>query len=442
LPLGLLSEGPLFHYATIVEHPSELPTVLRRLAASARGVEGFVAHIHLPLSVQAAPAEGRPFLDTPTLPPGPAPSEEAVAVVADILRTEPCALWVGFGARSAAAEIRALAERLGTPVMCSPRGKGIFPEDHPLFLGVTGVGGHTRPREVVSTRVRRTLVLGSRLWECTSFWDPGLVPEAGFVHVDVDPAVFGAAYPSAPTLGVHAEIRAFLLALLPRLGKQAGAAIDTLETQTPAHLSPSREGLLRPRFVFEAIQRVVVEASGALVLTEAGNAFVWGTHVLRFRQPGRYRVGLHFGSMGHATTGVLGAARARSDGAVAIVGDGAMLMLEEVSTAVRYGIPAVWVVLNDLRYGIVEQGMRALGYEPVETRLPDTDFTLVARGMGALGARVDSEAELDGALRDALAVKRPFVLDVRVDPDERAPISNRIRSLEAQGASLKEVPLP
>ncbi len=52
------------------------------------------------------------------------------------------ALWLGYGARAASREIRELAERLGAPVMCSPRAKGIFPEDHPLFVGVTGMGGH------------------------------------------------------------------------------------------------------------------------------------------------------------------------------------------------------------------------------------------------------------------------------------------------------------
>ena len=54
----------------------------------------------------------------------------------------PFAIWVGYGARDAAAEIAMLARRMRAPVMCSPRGKGIFPEDDPLFVGVTGLAGH------------------------------------------------------------------------------------------------------------------------------------------------------------------------------------------------------------------------------------------------------------------------------------------------------------
>ncbi len=438
LPHGLLSDGPLFHYATTVEHPSQLPAVLRRLTVGMRAVEGFVAHIHLPMSVQSAPFEGRALADCVTLP-GPAPSADALEAVAKILTEERCALWVGFGARTAAPLVRALAERRSMPVMCSPRAKGIFPEDHPLFIGITGVGGHAQVASCMqAAEVRRTLVLGTRLWECTSFWRPDLVPPGGFIHVDVNPAVFGAAYPATEMLGVEAEIGAFLSSLLPRLSEREGhgPALPAMQRTTP--LEPLVEGPIRPRFLFEAIQRVVVESSEAAVITEAGNAFVWGSHVLRFQEPGRYRSGLHFGSMGHATTGVVGLAHARGRTAVAIVGDGSMLMLEEVSTAVHYGIPAVWVVLNDSRYGIVDHGMRASGYDPVETALPDTDFVLVARGMGAHGVRIERETDLEEGLWAALAAGKPFVLDVRVDPEERPPITSRVRSLDAQSAAPKE----
>ena len=75
-----------------------------------------------------------------------------------------------------------------------------------------------------------------------------------------------------------------------------------------------------------------------------------------------------------------------------------MLMQTEVSTAVRYGIPAAWIVLNDCGYGMIEQGMRALGLRPLETALPETDFAAWARALGADGVRVERETELDAAL--------------------------------------------
>src|SRR5262249_26010240 len=130
----------------------------------------------------------------------------------------PFAIWLGFGARAAAPEVRALVERTGAPVFCTPRAKGLFPESHPRFLGVTGMGGHDSVAEWVATQApARILVLGSRLGEASSLYAPRLVPRAGFVHVDIDPAVAGVAYPDAPTLPVVAEVGAVLRALLQAL---------------------------------------------------------------------------------------------------------------------------------------------------------------------------------------------------------------------------------
>jgi acetolactate synthase-1/2/3 large subunit len=138
--------------------------------------------------------------------------------------------------------------------------------------------------------------------------------------------------------------------------------------------------------------------------------------------------------MGQATAGVLGAALARGKKAVALVGDGAMLMNSEISTAVQHGAPAVWIVLNDSRYGMIEHGMRAQGWSPLATAMPATCFATLARAMGADGIRVTDEAELASALRRALAAPGPFVVDVVIDPDERAPIGRRIQNLIDQGA--------
>ena len=91
--------------------------------------------------------------------------------------------------------------------------------------------------------------------------------------------------------------------------------------------------------------------------------------------------------MGHFATGVVGAAIAGGRTAVAIVGDGAMLMSNEVSTAVKTGAPAVWIVLNDSRYNMCEQGMAVLGLQ-ADARIPPVDFAMFAQALG--GPRRDS----------------------------------------------------
>lgn len=182
-----------------------------------------------------------------------------------------------------------------------------------------------------------------------------------------------------------------------------------------------------------SIQRVVIDRSEAVVISEAGNSFAWANHSLYFPRAGRYRVSTSWGSMGHAVSGVIGAGLTHGDKAVAIAGDGAMLMNNELSTAVQYGVSAVWVILNDSQYGMIEHGMRGSGYAPAGTEIPRADFVALARAVGADGVQVTSEDDLDAALEQALAAEGPFVVDVLIDPDEPPPVGARVEKLRAQG---------
>jgi acetolactate synthase-1/2/3 large subunit len=195
------------------------------------------------------------------------------------------------------------------------------------------------------------------------------------------------------------------------------------------------DGQVRPRVLMEAIQQIVVEESDAIVMAEAGNSFAWATHHLRFAHPDRYRISTGVGAMGHAVTGVVGAALGRTGKAVAIVGDGAMLMNNEISTAVRFQIPAVWIVLNDGRYNMCAQGMALQGFQGVDTKIPTVDFVMLSRSMGADGIRVERESDLPAVLEKALRSPVPFVVDVMIDPSQPAPIGGRVKSLISQGAT-------
>lgn len=430
---GLYAPGGWFDDAIALQSPCELPLLHGRLAEGLSRPGGFVAHVALPLSVQttAAPREqgrvrvsrARAALSVPVL-------DACVRQLA----AGPVVLWVGWGARHDAGLVRALVDAIDARVMCSPRAKGIFPETDPRFLGVTGFGGHPRLCErLARLRPATTLVLGSRLGEFTSFWDERLVGDSTLVHVDVDPHVFGAAYPAATTMGVPVEV-----------GRFTGALLDALPPRMPAHprrrhpstaprvVGDDAAGPVRPSALMRALQHVVVEGSDAPVLAEAGNAFVWATHALRFGEPGRFRTSMAFGSMGHFAAGVVGVALARSGPAIGVIGDGSMLMSHEVSTAVATCAPAIWVVLNDARYGLVADGMQGLGHHPHGLDFPRADFAAIARAQGATGIRVETESQLDEALREALAASGPVVVDVIIDPTEKAPFGARNRSLSEQ----------
>jgi acetolactate synthase-1/2/3 large subunit len=432
---GLLSPGGALHYATTLEHPAQLAPVIAQLRAGLVRRGGFVAHVSLPIDVQTQPAARAP---TPPEHADEAPmcSAETIARHAALLAGRPPVVWVGFGARHAAAPIRRLVEHTGARVMCSPRGKGIFPEHHPQFLGVTGLGGHTRVDErLAAERPAHTLVLGTRMGESTSFWAPELAPAEAFVHVDTDPAAFGAAYPDVRTHAVTADVARYVTALADALGApQLAAEAPPPPPETGPFPAPRAGGPVRPQVLLHELQRVFVDGTQAWIMAESGNSFCWATHHLRFADPGRYRVSTGFGSMGHATTGVVGAALARRGKAVALVGDGAMMMLNELHAAVQHRADAVWVILNDATYLMCAQGMRMMGWEPFSCELPRVDFVALARAIGADGERVACEAEVGPALERAARAQGPWVVDVAIDPAEAPPSGRRNTSLMQQGS--------
>jgi acetolactate synthase I/II/III large subunit len=433
---GVFTSEPLFNYVTTLECSDELPKVYQRLAKGLARLDSFVAHLSIPTNIQTSSVTT--FLPRVTLSvASPAGSDETISKCARLLSSGPFAIWVGFGARFAAAEILELAERTGAAVMCSPRGKGIFSEDHPQFVGVTGFAGHDSVlRYMQEYCPSRTLVLGTRLGEFTSFWNQAMIPKRGFVHIDIDPEVPGAAYPSVETFAIQSDVGIFVKELLKHFPKHQNRS-KTLSFPRPKRnvINPSASGLVRPEVLMNVIQRVIVEGSDAVIMTEAGNSFAWGNHMLRFTKPIRYRVSTGFGAMGHAVTGVLGAALARNGKAVAIVGDGAMLMNSEVSTAVQHQIPAVWIVLNDSHYNMCNQGMMYVGFKDTYATMPQADFVKIAYGMGANGIRVQRESDIQVALEKAMAATTPFVVDVVIDPTRRPPSESRNRSLISQGTT-------
>ncbi len=432
------TRGPIFDFAIRMEHAAEFPTVARRLSLGLSRPGGFIAHVCLPMAVQSHRVE----LCSSSFPGGasvaaPAVTAADVAWCAAQLQQQPFAIWAGFGATAAAPLVRELAERSGAVVFCSPRGKGILAEDHPQFLGVTGLGGHETVADyMVQRQPDWILVLGTRLGEATSFWDPDLRPGSGFIHVDLDPEIPGTAYPECRTVGIHAEISQFLRALLAYFPQRVGPVASPLVSpRVDLPYPQAGRSPVRPQILMGAIQRQIIDASDAMVLSECGNAFAWCNHYLQFRSPGRYRVSTLFGSMGHTAAGVVGAALARHGKAVAVVGDGSMLMNSEISSAAQYQAQAVWIVLNDAGYGMCRDGQRTLGLNGEHVDFPMVDFVTMARSLGADGVRVEAEDEIAPALDLAMDVSGPFVIDVRVDPQESSPLLRRFKSLIEQGSS-------
>ncbi|HHP7229429.1 MAG TPA: thiamine pyrophosphate-binding protein, partial [Xenococcaceae cyanobacterium] len=270
---GIFTPGRLFDYATKVESSQQLPQIFRSLALGLSRPGGFVAHLSIPTAIQTSSlADALPALKLPVAPI--TPSKATISRCVELLSEGSWAIWLGYGAKGAATEILQLAERTGVAVMCSPRGKGIFPEAHPQFIGVTGLGGHSSVMTYLQEQPPlRTLVLGTRLGEPTSFWSEAMIPSEGLIHVDIDPLVPGVAYPFAKTLAVCADVKAFVTELLQQLPENARQKPINFPRPELAVTYSGTSELVRPEVLMEAIQHHVVEKSDAVILAESGNSF-------------------------------------------------------------------------------------------------------------------------------------------------------------------------
>ncbi len=425
---GIFTAGPLFDFAAVVSSPDELCAVVETLADGLAARTRFLAHVSLTLPAQRGAA-------TRVHPPariavrhGVADADEAAAAAYELLHDQPWVLWVGAGTRHLADPVRRLARAAGVPVMATSRGKGVIAEDDPAYLGVTGFAGHPSVLAYLDRhRPRYTLVLGTALSDTASGYHPGYLPSIAFVHVDLDPSVHGQAYPAVKTVPVVADTGAFCtrLAELFEAGQPAPVLPVPGVRPFPDAGPPGHGDRIHPGRLMDAVQAVFVD-TGQLVMAETGNALAWAVNRLRFTDPEHWRgpSGL-VGSMGHFSTGVVGAALATSRPAVALVGDGSMLMLNEVSTAVATGASAIWVVLNDSCYNMCAQGAQVLGLTNVDCSLPETDFAAYARSLGAAGITVRHTDELADSLAAALRATGPVVVDVHIDPRVGAPTAGR-----------------
>ena len=154
------------------------------------------------------------------------------------LSSGPIAVWLGHGARRASDAILRFVEHTGAIVMSTPHGKGIFPEDHPQFAGVTGFGGHDSVTQMIeAVRPSTVLVLGSRLGEFSSIWDPRLLP-GHVIHVDSDDAAFHVGYPDVAVTSVVADVGSFCEAMLRMAATRARIDADVARRWTRASRSP------------------------------------------------------------------------------------------------------------------------------------------------------------------------------------------------------------
>jgi len=337
-------------------------------------------------------------------------------------------------------ELRRVAELLHAPVTTSWAGRGVLPETHELSVPMAFI----KVNHEVRNDADLVLVVGSRLGE-TDWW--GKAPywrhpsQQQMIQVDSDGHILGANKPAA--LAVLADAKLFLAALADRLATRHGQAnLDARRRKMAtyreairserAKLDEKLEDMavpMNPAHIASTCQQVFPE--GTVLVADGGNTAVWAMMFHQMRVPNTILSTFKFGMLGAGVAQALGAAIARPDQPVCcIIGDGAMgFHPQEIETAVRNGLRAIYLVVCDRQWGMVKMNQqfalkpiktlirKSLGPdETINADLGEIRFDKLAESMGAHGERVADPRELRPAIERALASGGPAVIHVDVDP--------------------------
>ena len=344
-------------------------------------------------------------------------------------------ILAGAGTREATSRraLRRLAEHLGCPVAVTTKGKGVFPEDHPLYLGGFGFGGHDSVIDYLTEGVDVLLACGSGLNDlATNAWSPLLKPKSAFIQIDVDAAQLGKNYELE--LGLLGPTDAVVSRMLEHRSDkpQRRAVMWSGPTYAPADVS--KKGMLSTIEVVKVLNEVC--PSNSVFTADMGEHMSAVLHYLKVRDGGDFHISLGFGSMGSGICSAIGYQLGSVDRRVyAVCGDGGFLMSGcELATAVQYKIPVTFLIVNDARLNMVEHGLRDIYGATPDFSTQLVDFSMFAASMGARGAIIHTRDELIAALK--LPTDGPQVLDIRIDPDVRLIGSQRVAALK----QFREVP--
>jgi acetolactate synthase-1/2/3 large subunit len=421
------------HRVTVVEEiPSLVSLAIRKALA---GPPGPVV-LDLPIDVLFRPAdESRIHRGGGTrIAAAPAPSPDAVRAALTLLRdAERPVIIAGGGVRSARARelLVAFAERSGIPVFNQVTSLGAMPADHPLNgfsawnLAVVQAIGGNGPDVVLLLGARTGMFLGGR--------SGTIIPtEAKVVQVDVDSAEIGRFRPF--DVGITADsaeaLRAFLDAdeeeWLDHRG-WAEKAVLVHRRERPFASEPTVVGgRLHP---FHALREVLRALDpGATLVVDGGEMGSWVDESAHEARPKRIvGFGGYLGFLGIGFGLAIGAQVASPrDRVVLLMGDGAFgLHPQELDTMARHGLPIVTVVVNNACWGMSIHGQQVVyGSEAgIVSRLADSDYEEVARGLGAVGERVSQLEDVLPAIRRALDSGKPACINLTVSGEVVHPIT-------------------
>ncbi|QBE48156.1 thiamine pyrophosphate-binding protein [Leucobacter triazinivorans] len=343
--------------------------------------------------ISATALEAREF--SRSAKPDPAAVVEAAALLA---AAEDPVILAGGGSRGAAAELRALAERLGAPVVTTGNAKGVLDEHHPLALGanlrLAAARNRARDADVL-------LVVGSKLGEA-ELWVERLEARGTVIRIDVLASQIDKNQPA--TIGIVSDATTALSAILNELGEGAprdgapGVARTLAAARAEcAELSPENTALA------EVIAAALPE--NAIVSTDSSQIAYWGLlNVLRVSEPNSTPYMTTYATLGYGLPAALGSRIARPERpSFVVIGDGALMFsMNEFITVVEQREDVTVIVVDNGGYAEIKQNEADAGIAPIGVDLAQPDWVAVAAAFGGTGHRAATPGELSAAVETAV----------------------------------------
>jgi acetolactate synthase-1/2/3 large subunit len=415
--------GPLVKRRFVVDTPRDLARVAAEAYRAAQ--EGEPGPVVLEVGDEVlgadAPSDPSPIPPTPDQLPDPAGLAELARLFAAARRP---ALLVGQGAAGAADRLGALAEARQIPVLTTPSGRGILPEDHPLCMGFDVLRGGVEEVNALMEAADLILALGCKLSHNGSAGFQLRLPPDRLVQVDASAEVLGANYPGR--LLLHARVAPVIEACLATTRSDSAPAEagwspaeiagyrDRIRRWNAGHPEPSIAGAQpsTPAAFFDSLRRVLPR--DGILVTDSGLHQVLARRHFPVLAPRGLIVPSDFQSMGFGLPAAIGARLAAPDRpVVALLGDGGFQMSGmELLTAAREGLPLVVVVFNDgLLNQIRLQQVGNFGHTHA-VRLNNPDFAGLAAAFDVRYLAWHSGAEEE--LRAAFTAAGPTLMEVGV----------------------------
>jgi len=326
---------------------------------------------------------------------------------------------------SAFAELQSIAEMLMIPVVTTFKGKGSFPENHPLSLGPIGMHGHAEANKIM-TEVDCVLAIGTRFSDRSVGTFEEFERNLKIIHMDVDPAEIGKN--QTAQVAVVGDVKASLRVMLKLLAKKVLKKSDG--NNWLKHVKEVKDywrenlklhpGEMSAAKILRKLREVLPKES--IVTTEVGQHQMWAAQHYKFDKPNHWMTSGGLGTMGYGLPAAVGVQVAHPNKLVVdIAGEASVLMtMQEMSTAVQYSLPIKIFILNNEYMGMVRQWQELLhekNYsESYTAALPD--FVKLAEAYGCVGIRAKTPDELDDKIIEMINTDRPVIFDCMVDKEE------------------------